>query len=514
MKRGALNYLPDWNKPGSFSAGRDPLGLQAASVRLYTELLPGLTNVTNRLRYFSFYCWVVRQFELRRHTSDDGKWSIFIRRAEAAYVLACQLGDSEEAFGMAGSMWAGKNTDLGRTFDFTPWTDRPGEDNQYLKARWGNFGQFYIASMQQMHMLEESQERVQIVTETYGLDLADAFQKACPGACKRLVAAIDSGKIGHAACDEISTEAHPAYLDLTSREAQLLIEYLCGQRDGDPTASARSATLWNVLNIADRTGIVDARDLRRELYVQDHVGEIADGPLADNLLGWRSYFINELCHIALELLLNALTYRINASTSASPDVLVRNLVSKALGNAKSRAMPLAELADLKAHAGLEEEHEAGDELAQVAGTLKDSSNAHLAIAIALILSLWARWGADKRFEAILQPATVSGRSALGVFRFLDGLAGKPALDALASLMRKFIVGNHLLIAGQKLAGAGTYTYRFIIDEAELVDGIPAEYGFTNPRIGNLVTFAYDAGLLDEDKLTQSGKAFLRAVQPV
>lgn len=30
--------LADWTKPGSFSAGRDPLGFQAASVRLYTSL--------------------------------------------------------------------------------------------------------------------------------------------------------------------------------------------------------------------------------------------------------------------------------------------------------------------------------------------------------------------------------------------------------------------------------------------------------------------------------------------
>ena len=88
------------------------------------------------------------------------------------------------------------------------------------------------------------------------------------------------------------------------------------------------------------------------------------------------------------------------------------------------------------------------------------------------------------------------------------------MEGLAGLVRKFVIGNHLLIAGQKLA-AGTYTYRFIVDESGLVDGEPAEYTFTNPRIVNLLTFAYDGALLDDEgDVAEAGKALLDAVQPV
>ncbi|MGO7482960.1 hypothetical protein ACCT28_17275 [Rhizobium ruizarguesonis] len=509
-----MNYLPNWNKPGSFSAGRDPLGLQAASVRLYTELLPGLTNVTNRLRYFSFYCWVVRQFELRQHSSVENKWSLFIRRAEATYVLASQYGDDQSAYGMAGSTWAGKHKDLHQKFDFTPWTDQPGEDDQYLKAIFGNFGQFYIASMQQIGMLEESSLRVQVVAAGLGLDLANAFEAACPAACTKLLAAIDSGTIGPKACEAISNEAHPAYLADGSRELQLLIEYLCGDRDDDPTAPARRATLWNILNIVDRTGTIEVRELRRELYVQDHVGDIIESGLGDNLLGWRAYFVNEFCHIALELLLNALTYRINAAGSDRPDQLALDLVSKVLGKNGDRTVSLLEFALHQSFGSLQDEDDAAILLAETAGTTDDPPDALLATAVALIVSLWIRWGADVRIEAALKPATVSARSALGVFRLLDSLSEKPVSDALASLVRKFIVSNHLLIAGQKLAAAGTYTYRFLVDDGALVDGKAAEYGFTNPRIGNLITFAYDAGLIEGVEITPVGKTFLRAIQPV
>jgi len=508
-----VNHLPNWNKPGSFSAGRDPLGLQAASVRLYTDLLPGLTNVTNRLRYFSFYCWVVRQFELRRHSSVERIWSLFIRRAEAAYVLASHYGDDEYAFGMAGSIWAGRHSGLDRALDFRPWTDQPGEDDQYLKARFGNFGQFYIASMQQVGMLQESPLRVQAVKEGLGFDLAEAFEDACPTACKELLRAIDSGTIGPKDCRAISDEAHPAYLE-DSEELRLLVEYLCGDRVEDPTAPARRATLWNVLNIVDRTGIVDPSELRRELYVQDNIGVVTEGTLAENLIGWRAYFVNELCHIALELLLNALTYRVNAAGPRRPDELTRDLVSKGLGADSNTSLSLLEFAIERSPTTLEEEHIAGLRLSQAVGTTVEPPDPLLTIAIDLLLALWERWGADPGVEAALKPATISGRSALGVFRFLDSLADQPAPDVLVSLTRKFVVSNHLLIAGQKLAAAGTYTYRFIVDEATLVDGLAAEYGFTNPRIGNLLTFAEDAGLVTEGELTPAGKTFLRANQSV
>src|SRR5260370_42520314 len=74
--------LPNWSQPTRPSLGRDPLGIQATSVRVYRGLVPGLTNVTNRLRYYSFYCWVIRHYEEKKHSDDEAKWRVFIRRAE------------------------------------------------------------------------------------------------------------------------------------------------------------------------------------------------------------------------------------------------------------------------------------------------------------------------------------------------------------------------------------------------------------------------------------------------
>ena len=513
-----VDNLPDWNTPGAFSAGRDPLGLQAASVRLYTGLLPGLTNVTNRLRYFSFYCWVVRQFELRHHSAAEDKWRIFIRRAEAIYVLASRIGDDERASGMAGSNWASDYLDLlpEQEFDFSPWTDRPGKPEQYLKAPRGNFGQFYVASMLEMGMLEEHTAPVYAVTENYGLQLATAFEKACPKASKLLFDAIETGAVTRESCEMISEETHPSLLREGSDETRLLREYLWGERETDPTARARRASLWNIMSIIKQTNLASANDLRRELYVQDNTASPADSELTTNLQSWRAYMVNELCHIALELLLNALAHCVNGNSASSIDKIAQHLVSAYLKQVSSQARPIADFAQEVALPDLLAEHELGHEISDIVKNNIEAPNAgDIDNAVKLLLSLWNRWGTDKEFVRVLHSATVSGRSAAGIFEMLDRLANEPAGDALAALIRKFVISNHLLIAGQKLSSSGTFTYRFIVDEGQLVDGVPAKYDFTTPRIGNLIRFAEDARLLGADsEVTEVGKAFLRAVQPI
>lgn len=42
--------------------GLDHLGIELVSVNLYQAMLPGLTNVTERARYYSFYPWIIHRY--------------------------------------------------------------------------------------------------------------------------------------------------------------------------------------------------------------------------------------------------------------------------------------------------------------------------------------------------------------------------------------------------------------------------------------------------------------------
>ena len=60
--------VPFFNKTADLKAGLNQLGLRNASEVLYTSLLPGLNNVSNRTRYYSFYCWLIGEFYINRES--------------------------------------------------------------------------------------------------------------------------------------------------------------------------------------------------------------------------------------------------------------------------------------------------------------------------------------------------------------------------------------------------------------------------------------------------------------
>ncbi len=62
-----------WVKPAQPIRGLDHLGVQAPCIALYAQLLPGITNVTDRACYYSFHPWLIRSFEQRYddHSADE-----------------------------------------------------------------------------------------------------------------------------------------------------------------------------------------------------------------------------------------------------------------------------------------------------------------------------------------------------------------------------------------------------------------------------------------------------------
>jgi len=73
-----LLMIPDWLE-GHGTTGRDPLGMQAGSIILYQSLLPGISNITLRARYYSFFSFVVHEYALRFHDTTRERWLQFLR---------------------------------------------------------------------------------------------------------------------------------------------------------------------------------------------------------------------------------------------------------------------------------------------------------------------------------------------------------------------------------------------------------------------------------------------------
>lgn len=68
--------LPMWTSKED-KRGIDPLGMQTTSVALYQELLPGISNVTLRMRYYGFYAWLAQNYAERIGDTSVERWCVY-----------------------------------------------------------------------------------------------------------------------------------------------------------------------------------------------------------------------------------------------------------------------------------------------------------------------------------------------------------------------------------------------------------------------------------------------------
>jgi hypothetical protein len=80
-------WLPKWLVSDPLPpSSRDPLGLQADAGRLADQVLPGLTVFTNRVGYFFFLSWAVRELNKRERLAA-GERRELLNRLERALVM-------------------------------------------------------------------------------------------------------------------------------------------------------------------------------------------------------------------------------------------------------------------------------------------------------------------------------------------------------------------------------------------------------------------------------------------
>lgn len=496
--------------------------MQATSVRLYRTLVPGLTNVTNRLRYFSFYCWAIENYEKTVHSRDTDKWARYIRRAEALYALASIYVDDTTSDGMAGALWARRwKNELGEgRFDFRPATDDKDSKDAYLSATRGNFGQFYIASMIEEGMLESSGV-VPIVTDGFGRELAGAFRESIGDTVDLMAEAIRSGIVDVDDLETIGEIAHPANIPDRSRELELLRGYLLCTRDVPKGSKDRKESAWLLLDLM-RCGINgdDLIAIREAFYnrrLPNGAAYERDGPILNR---WRAFQANEFAHIALEALLNGLLSLQSERfvNGVAPEALIRELLSAiepelALNGASWSAWAM--------ECGIEyegqEEKLAVEILRALGAPTELASDASVWVAaVRLIGVLHARWGAGEGgvWDTVERAALGGGKSIAGLLRTLASPEGASALDVMIIALRRHIFSDHLAIAGRKLSASGTFTYHFTMADGVVSDGRLSPYGYTTPRIFNLYRFLRDARLCDDEGLTKDGLRFVNDHQPV
>jgi len=156
------------------SRALDPLGMDRVSDRITNELLMGITSMTQRARYYSFYTWAVYNVNKSSKISKFGEFAKAFYDRERAFMMACiahketSTDPKLDHSGILGSIkgqqiWRGSKNNVKMSFRF-------------LANRLGGYGYYYRASLFNLGLTTTEEVR-DVVTEL-GESLAITFERS------------------------------------------------------------------------------------------------------------------------------------------------------------------------------------------------------------------------------------------------------------------------------------------------------------------------------------------------
>ena len=533
-----------WVKPPEPIRGLDHLGVQAPCIALYGQLLPGITNVTDRARYYSFHPWVVWAFEQRYPDHSVDEFRRVLRRAECLFALvairhARVVGDGDD--GLHGRAMVGRDKLLrieedAEGFALEDYATLEGPI-RYFKNMLGGRGQYYFGPRRDLRVLDHHEGAgYPGYDDQRGRQLAEAFASAIPEAAFFRV--LEQPTTTWEELDELAPFC-PCKLRENATEHALLLDLFLArsercQGDGGTT---RRASLGLMLDLASQPARDPDYAFEGLLRGAAYTGALVDGSawhVSDGqqraLRGWRTYQRNELLSIAAQGLFASVLRAIERDearkirqASDAADVAVRLLAS--LGDDLKLSLDamvtrvrgaLPALADWQ-----NEDHELqrGWRLQNL--PLKDDASLEEIAqeSIAILVALLARGVDDYPYgDFELDPEYFDPREVhLLSLRHASknewmGLTVEAWIRWLAV---RWGVTRHLRVALRKLRGERRDTFRIRPLEGELRVVEAPEPVFTQPRVSRAQQILRDLGLVEYDDekvmvLTDLGRTELGA----
>ncbi len=515
-----------WIRPPEPIRGLDHLGAQAPCTSLYTQLLPGITNVTHRARYYTFEPWLLWSFEQRYQDHSLDSFRRVLRRAECLFALiairhARVLDDGDDGKHGGGAVGV-------RQLLRIPASDEPivldayatpKAPHQYFKNALGGLGQYYFGPLRDLCILDHShrgpayppgydRERGPLLAQAFAAGVPeDAFFKTLEAPAFYWT---DLDALAAFCPCNIATNAteHELLLDLFLARKPLF------QTDG---ASARRASLAVMLDLATRCASYPADGFERILRGASYTGAFPDGaawevdrPLQQAKQGWGTYQRNELLSVAVQGLFAAILCATNRDrrgslrqTGDAADVAISLLSS--LATPLSR--PLNEVvADLRTTLPIltnwqHEEHELkrGWKLVEL-GLANEHLEELAEQSIGILLALLARGIDDNPYADFeLDPDQFDPQEIhlLSFRRLFQTTWSTLTLgEWIRWLALHWCIGQHLRVALRKLRGEQRDTFRIRPLESEFRVVEAPQPTFTFPRVGNTVQILRDLGLID------------------
>ncbi len=484
-----------WASNEGFKGGRDPLGIQNSSIATYTKLLPGLTNLTRHIRYYSLYCWLLSEYD---KLEISGKTSLhqynFIRRAELgmAFIMKDQGVGS-----IVGAMFI--NQKRYKLIDEGIYNIADGADfdsnEKYWTFKTGAFGQYYLGSLIYYELVKIEEGRFYLRKK--GKELAMAFSLSVEANTRDLfIECILDGRIEEKEINKLQSLAIHN-IALKSKEWQSLNHLLIKE---DEESSFRKETIYLLLR--DLNNAIEIDDFVKNRFL--HVNE--DKSVAASF-GWYFYYLCECLHYSVDSIFCLVLNKIHDLHNPPIRVLTEDIVSSIMSTLDGKYKTIDEWKNDT----LGNIDELYDKLRE---TIKNQEYIQAAfLSLTLLLRLFNEFEMNKKailgFEKQNDLKRQRGILSEGLNAYVSQYLSWPISKYIPTLVTQ-IMQEHTIIAIGKMGRNNSDLRKFIYEEGRIVlveIRYPVE---TSPRVDSLFNYLKDLSYLDSNNnLTDVAYNFLR-----
>lgn len=493
-----IQSLPEWTEMGSDS-GLDPLAMARPSEIIYQNLLPGISTITVRMRYYSFLSWVVNTYAADIGNTNPDEFFKFQRNAEALYALI-GVYDSYNT-GLAGAIWASRILfeNKAEIIDFAKSAQQ--KNGGLLQNRKGALGGIYGTQLQEMNLITSSAEHeIKIPTER-GKSLAKAFEETLGSLTNIFKAAILEGKISRTNLKKLEI-LKPSEINANTEEGKLLMDILLGSTKNPSSSDLyRRDSLLRILNYAKSTKSIPVDHKVRWSWFHS----LREQPDLDP---WLVYHVNDLLILGYETLLKRSLEIMRGQPDSSVGLLeLPKLVFETQFDSEVKE-PFLKSVKLNGS-----EEELANTIMKLGGKTAMLSDEAVAAAITLIQNIlsWANMH-DQEIGNFFT-ASSAFQSINTELKFVQSLNDATVNEVLSKILTERILKRHLWVASQKFRNQPfKYTFLFEFDEGMLRFRHASDAQLGYPRISQAIQFLEDIKLLDKDEgISEYGDAVLSAL---
>jgi len=510
----------------TYIRGLDPLGLQNNSEATFAMLLPGLNNVTGRLRYYSFYCWLLDQYSVLIASTNPKEQEAFIRKAELLLALS-MVHSNIEYNNVPGSNFASNYLqEADKVIDLASgtYTSDHKTATTYWKYPTGAFGQYYVASLINIGIVSSRADEAKLYSRTNTLEdsffvsgeqLAKAFNENIDSLHKNIfLDAVLTSQVSKNDIVLLFESFNMMEIPFDTQEHQLLLQLLLQSDriplDDEVVPFHRKNTFKALLDYIQQQPV----EKPTLAFVQENYKRIiTEGlPTNDTLFGWYYYQVNDLFQFANTALFNGLLQELKNEHGLNY-VDLTTFCDVMSGKVMSELMETYEIEKPITLQDFISQMESYilDEVEFCNNILQYEGLNRIVYGFELLITLFIN--NQHNFEAIdafghQNGIKRDGESSSYYLKKFTHKLSLPFKDFIYDYLVQNIVLRHHFVAFRKMGGGSQSTQKFVLEEGHIRYLGNFDPSFTGPRLTTLHSFLKDLKLVDNDTITDKGIAVL------